>query len=464
MAKLTFYGAIEGVTGSCYLLETKKSKILLDCGMFQGGRKEEAKNTQDLPFQIKDLDSVVLSHAHLDHSGRLPKLVLDGYDGLIYMTDPTVDLLDVLLKDAAALQKRDIEWENKRRRRAGKDELEPIYTLEDVEQTLMQCESVGYAHRIPITEDIDICFQDAGHILGSSIVQVFINENGQDKKLIFSGDLGNSYAALLQDPKAIKEADVLLLESTYGDRNHRSMDETLNEFEAIIDETTENGGNILIPSFAVGRTQEILFRLGELYQKGKLRHHEIYLDSPMAIAVTEIYHRYQNIFNKEDKKAMTKGCDKSLHNFLPNLHFSISTEESMELNKVEKGTIIAGSGMCNGGRIRHPLKHNLWRRNAHLLIVGYQAMGTPGRALVDGASVFKVAGEEVVVNAQVHTLGGFSAHASQSQLLDWINNFYKHPKLYLVHGEAETKAKFKAFLAENAWAAEIPELGESIHF
>ena len=465
MATITFYGAIEGVTGSCYLLETKKSKILLDCGMFQGGRKEEAKNTQDLPFQIKDLDSVVLSHAHLDHSGRLPKLVLDGYDGLIYMTDPTVDLLDVLLKDAAALQKRDIEWENKRRRRAGKDELEPIYTLEDVEQTLMQCESVGYAHRIPITEDIDICFQDAGHILGSSIVQVFINENGQDKKLIFSGDLGNSYAALLQDPKAIKEADVLLLESTYGDRNHRSMDETLNEFEAIIDETTENGGNILIPSFAVGRTQEILFRLGELYQKGKLRHHEIYLDSPMAIAVTEIYHRYQNIFNKEDKKAMTKGCDKSLHNFLPNLHFSISTEESMELNKVEKGTIIiAGSGMCNGGRIRHHLKHNLWRRNAHLLIVGYQAMGTPGRALVDGASVFKVAGEEVVVNAQVHTLGGFSAHASQSQLLDWINNFDKQPKLYLVHGEAETKAKFKAFLAENAWAAEIPELGESIHF
>jgi metallo-beta-lactamase family protein len=465
MAKLTFHGAIEGVTGSCYLLETKQSRILLDCGMFQGGRKEEANNTQDFAFKVKDIDTVVLSHAHLDHSGRLPKLVQDGYEGLIYMTDPTANLLEVLLKDAANLQKRDVEWENKRRRRAGKDELEPIYTLEDVEQALTQCEGITYSHRIPITADIDICFLDAGHILGSSIVQVFINENGQEKKLVFSGDLGNSYAALLQDPTVVKEADILLLESTYGDRNHRSMDETLEEFEAIIDESTESGGNILIPSFAVGRTQEILFRLGELYQKGKLRHHEIYLDSPMAIAVTEIYHRYQNIFNKEDKKVMAKGCDKSLHNFLPNLHFSISTEESIELNKVEKGNIIiAGSGMCNGGRIRHHLKHNLWRDNAHLLIVGYQAIGTPGRALVDGASVFKVAGEEVVVRAKIHTLGGFSAHASQSQLLDWINNFDKHPKLYLVHGEAETKQKFKRFLAEKGWASEIPELNESIHF
>lgn len=465
MAKLTFYGAIEGVTGSCYLLETKKSKILLDCGMFQGGRKEEENNTRDLPFTTKDLDAVVLSHAHLDHSGRLPRLVLNGYKGLIYMADSTVDLLDVLLKDAAALQKRDTEWENKRRRRSGKGELELMYTLEDVQQTLTQCEGIAYAHRIPIAEDIDVCFQDAGHILGSAIVQIYINENGQEKKLVFSGDLGNSAAALLQDPTVVKEADVLLLESTYGDRNHRSMDETLEEFEVIIDESTENGGNILIPSFAVGRTQEILFRLGELYQKGKLRNHEVYLDSPMAIAVTEIYHRYQNIFNKEDKKEMSKASKKSLHNFLPNLHFSATTEESIELNKIEKGVIvIAGSGMCNGGRIRHHLKHNLWRHNAHLLIVGYQAMGTPGRALVDGASVFKVAGEEIAVNAKIHTLGGFSAHASQSQLLDWINNFDKHPKLYLVHGEAETKEHFKAFLAEHTWAAEIPELGESIHF
>ena len=261
MAKLTFYGAIDGVTGSCYMLETKQSTILLDCGMFQGGRKVEENNTQDFPFQIKALDAVVLSHAHLDHSGRLPKLVQDGYEGLIYMTDPTVDLLDVLLKDAANLQKRDVEWENKRRRRAGKEEIEPIYTLDDVEQTLTQCEGIAYTHRIPITADVDVCFQDAGHILGSSIVQVFIKANDQEKKLVFSGDLGNSYAALLQDPKVVKEADILLLESTYGDRNHRSMDETLEEFEAIIDESTQNGGNILIPSFAVGRTQEILFRI-----------------------------------------------------------------------------------------------------------------------------------------------------------------------------------------------------------
>lgn len=465
MAKLTFYGAIEGVTGSCYLLETKQSSILLDCGMFQGGRKEEKNNTKALPFNVNDIDAVVLSHAHLDHSGRLPKLVQEGYQGHIYMTDPTAELLDILLKDAAALQKRDVEWENKRRRRAGKPEQETMYTFEDVEQTLAQFDSIEYAQRIAITEDIDVCFQDAGHILGSSIVQIFIHEQNQEKKLVFSGDLGNSFAALLQDPTFVKEADILLLESTYGDRNHRSMDETLEEFEAIIDESTESGGNILIPSFAVGRTQEILFRLGELYQKGKLRQHDIYLDSPMAIAVTEIYHRYQNVFNKEDQHAIAKGRHKSLHNFLPNLHFSISTEESIALNKVEQGTIvIAGSGMCNGGRIRHHLKHNLWRHNAHLLIVGYQSVGTPGRALVEGVETFKVAGEEVAVHAKIHTLGGFSAHASQSQLLEWINHFDKHPKLYLVHGEAETKLQFQAFLAKHGWAAEIPALNEQIHF
>lgn len=465
MAKLTFFGAIEGVTGSCYLLETKHSTVLLDCGMFQGGRQEEEKNTEEFPFAISEIDTVVVSHAHLDHSGRLPKLVQEGYQGRIYMTDPTADLVEVLLKDAASLQERDIEWENKRRRRAGKPELEPIYSLDDVEQTLTQCEGIPYGSRIAITEDVEICFQDAGHILGSAIVEVMINEQGKEKKLVFSGDLGNSYAALLRDPTIVKEADVLLLESTYGDRNHRSMAATLEEFEDIIDEATSTGGNILIPSFAVGRTQEILFRLGELYQKGKLREHEVYLDSPMAIAVTEIYHRYQYVFNKEDKQEMSKVSKKSLHHFLPNLHFSLTTEESIELNKIDKGVIvIAGSGMCNGGRIRHHLKHNLWRPNAHVLMVGFQSIGTPGRTLVDGAKTFKVAGEEIMVQAKIHTLGGFSAHASQTQLLDWLNHFESTPRVYLVHGESETKEKFKAFLFEKGWKASIPTLNESIVF
>lgn len=466
MAKLTFYGAVEGVTGSAYLLQTARVKILLDCGLYQGRREEEKQNQDNFPFDIDKLDAVVLSHAHLDHSGRLPKLAADGYSGSIYMTYPTAELLEVLLKDSASLQRRDAEWENKRRRRSGKEEIEPLYTLEDVEATLSQCVGSDYGQRCPVAEGIDVCFRDAGHILGSSIVEVFITEDGVEKKLVFSGDLGNSCAALLSDPEIIEEADVLLLESTYGDRNHRPLDETLKEFEDIIEEASKNGGNILIPSFAVGRTQEIIFRLGQLYQKGKLRHQAVFLDSPMAIAVTEIYHRYQDVYNTEDAAELNQGIKSSLHTFLPVLRYSTSTAESMALNKIESGAIIiAGSGMCTGGRIRHHFKHNLWKSRAHVIIVGYQANGTPGRALVDGSKVFRIGGDEIAVRATIHTLGGFSAHASQSQLLEWVNNFKSpHPKLYLVHGENEAKVAFQKHLASEGWSAEIPEKNESISF
>lgn len=466
MAKLTFYGATEGVTGSSYLLQTGNKAILLDCGLFQGSREEEKANNKPFQFAVNKVDAVVLSHAHLDHSGRLPKLVAEGYGGPLHMTNPTCELLEVMLKDAASLQQRDTEWENKRRRRAGKKEIEPMYTLDDVEATLSLCDGLAYGKRYEIAEGVDVCFRDAGHILGSAIVELFITENGAEKKLVFSGDLGNSCAALLRDPEIVEQADVLLLESTYGDRNHRPMDETLDEFENIIVEASKNGGNIMIPSFAVGRTQEIIFRLGELYQKGMLRHQAVYLDSPMAIAVTEIYHRYQDIYNTEDATVIQQGKAGSLHTFLPVLRYSTSTEESMALNKVEAGAIIiAGSGMCTGGRIRHHFKHNLWRRNAHVVIVGYQAMGTPGRALVDGAKVFRMGGDKIAVNAAIHTLGGFSAHASQSQLLDWVKHFKKsRPRLFLIHGEAETKSVFQQCLADNGWAAEIPNNAESISF
>ena len=379
MAKLTFYGATEGVTGSSYILQAGGATILLDCGLFQGSREEEKYNKKPFQFDVSKIDAVVLSHAHLDHSGRLPKLVADGYSGPLYMTNPTVELLEIMLKDAASLQQRDTEWENKRRRRAGKAEIEPMYTLDDVEAALALCDGTGYGNRREIADGVTVCFRDAGHILGSSIVEIFIAEQGIEKKLVFSGDLGNSCAALLRDPEVIEDADVLLLESTYGDRNHRPMDETLEEFEQIIVEASENGGNILIPSFAVGRTQEIIFRLGELYQRGLLRHQAVYLDSPMAIAVTETYHRYQNVYNTEDVAALRQGKTGSLHTFLPVLRYSTSTEESMTLNKIEAGAIIiAGSGMCTGGRIRHHFKHNLWRRNAHVVIVGYQAIRYTG--------------------------------------------------------------------------------------
>ena len=466
MAKLTFYGATEGVTGSSYILETGGKTILLDCGLFQGSREEEKANKKAFQFKVKKIDAVVLSHAHLDHSGRLPKLVADGYSGPLYMTNPTSELLEVMLKDAASLQQRDTEWENKRRRRAGKAEIEPTYTMEDVETTLALRDGSAYGHRREIVDGAEVCFRDAGHILGSSIVELFITEDGAEKKLVFSGDLGNSCAALLRDPEIVEQADVLLLESTYGDRNHRPMDETIEEFENIIAEASKNGGNIMIPSFAVGRTQEIIFRLGELYQRGMLRHQAVYLDSPMAIAVTEIYHRYQNVYNSEDAAALQQGKTGSLHTFLPVLRYSTSTEESMALNKIEAGTIIiAGSGMCTGGRIRHHFKHNLWRRNAHVIIVGYQAMGTPGRALVDGAKVFRIGGDKIIVNAAIHTLGGFSAHASQSQLLDWVKHFNKpHPRLFLIHGEAEAKVALQECLAREGWSATIPGNAESVTF
>jgi metallo-beta-lactamase family protein len=466
MAKLTFFGATEGVTGSAYLLETGQATVLLECGLVQGGREEKKANEEPFPFNVEQLDAVVLSHAHLDHSGRLPKLVDEGYWGPVFMTQPTTDLLEILLKDAASLQERDAEWENKRRRRAGKAEIDPLYNMQDAEAALKLCEGVPYGRRQQVADGIEVCYRDAGHILGSAVVELFITEGAAEKKLVFSGDLGNSCMALLRDPEVVENADVLMLESTYGDRNHRPMDETLEEFENIIVMASKNGGNILIPSFAVGRTQEIIYRLGELYQKGKLKHQAVFLDSPMAIATTEVYHRYQDVFNREDSALLRQSKSGSLHTFLPVLRYSRTTEESMALNRITEGAIIiAGSGMCNGGRIRHHLKHNLWRRNAHVVIVGYQAIGTPGRALVDGTKFFRLGGEEIAVRATIHTLGGFSAHASQSQLLDWARNFRDpRPRLCLIHGESDAKKVLAERFAGEDWPADIPHHGESITF
>ncbi|QTH64531.1 MBL fold metallo-hydrolase [Psychrosphaera ytuae] len=472
MAKLTFYGAIEGVTGSMYLLTTKQSRILLDCGLFQGRKEEEKANRKPLPFSPSQLDGVVISHAHLDHSGRLPLLVKEGYNGPIFMTKPTCDLIEILLKDAASLQERDAEWENKRRKRSGKQPVEPLYVEEEVDDVMELCIGVPYYHRFNITDDVELRFSDAGHILGSSIVELIVNESGKQKKLVFSGDLGNSQAALLRDPDIITEADILLMESTYGDRDHRSIEETLDEFETVITEASENGGNILIPSFAVGRTQEIIFRLGELYQKGKLHQKAIFLDSPMAIAVTEVYHRYQDIYNEEDKREIIKHTEptrrngQSLHSYLPVLRYSTSTKESMRLNNIDSGAIIiAGSGMCNGGRIRHHLKHNLWRKRSHVIFVGFQAMGTPGRTLIDGAKQMKLAGENIAVQAQIHTLGGFSAHASQSQLLDWLSHMKEaDPKVFLVHGEESAKVVLQQAVKANGFDVTIPSLGQEVVF
>ncbi len=464
MAELTFWGATERVTGSCYLLETQRARVLLECGLVQGSREDEKANSEPFPFDVRQLDAVVLSHAHLDHAGRVPRLVKDGFGGPIYMTAATAELLAVMLKDAAYLAERDAEWENRRRRRAGKPELPPLYSLADAEAALGRCQPVAYHARQRVADGVEVCFRDAGHILGSAIVELSIQDRGQRRKLVFSGDLGNSCAALLRDPERVAEADLLLLESTYGDRDHRAMDATLDEFRDVFAAARESGGNVLIPAFAVGRSQEILFRLGELYQAGELQQPAVFLDSPMAIAATEIYHRHQSVFNREDSARLQRISAVTLHGFLPILKYSRSAEESMAINRISEGAVIvAGSGMCTGGRIRHHLKHNLWRREAHVVMVGFQAAGTPGRALVDGARYLTLAGEEIVVKATVHTLGGFSAHAGQSQLLDWANGFgTRRPRLYLVHGEPDKRLALQAqFQSRYQWRAELPGFGQT---
>ena len=464
MAQLTFLGSTEGVTGSLYLLETDHARVLLECGLFQGVKEDGKVNRAPFPFDVNSIDAVILSHAHLDHSGRLPKLVSDGYRGPIYMTRATSELLDIMLKDSAFLSMRDAEWENKRRKRSGKPDIEPLYDMNDVEATLKQIDGIPYAVKHEVVKGLEVTFHDAGHILGSAIVEIDIKEGGHTRKLVFSGDLGNSYAALLRDPVELQKADVVLLESTYGDRDHRPLEETLAEFRDVILQANENGGNVLIPAFAVGRTQEIIFYLGELYQQGDLNHQAVFLDSPMAIAATEVYHRYQHVYNEEDVAAIKQTKSGTLHSFLPVLRYSRRTEESMAINKIRNGAIIiAGSGMCDGGRIRHHLKHNLWRRDAHVMIVGYQVHGTPGRALVDGAEQIRIVGEDIAVNAKIHTLGGFSAHAGQQQLIDWVANFRNaNPKVYLIHGEDEAKAILREKLQGAGMDASIPGSSETI--
>ena len=463
MATLQFLGATQQVTGSCYLLESESARVLLECGMIQGERNSPAEPDKTFDFDAKSIDAVIISHAHLDHTGLLPRLVREGFRGDIYVTTPTADLLDIMLKDAAFLQQKDNDWENRRLARAGKDPIEPLYEIADVEQVLEQLVTINYGERTQVVDGIELRYRDAGHIIGSAIVEVWIKESGASRKLVFSGDLGNNCSPLLRDPEVVDEADVLLLESTYGDRNHRPQESTLDEFVDILDVAMQKGGNVYIPSFAVGRTQDLLYRFGRFHREGKLKQQKIFLDSPMATSVSKVYVKHSRLYNKDDPE-FNKSIKGGWTSWLPMLTFTQSTEESMALNNISGGAIIiAGSGMCTGGRIRHHLKHNLWHRNNQLVFVGFQARGTLGRVLVDGAKRVNIMGDEIAVNAQVHTLGGFSAHAGQQQLLSWANNFSSRPKLYLVHGEIEKMlALQKQFMDTHNWYANIPSPRERI--
>ncbi len=430
---IEFHGAAREVTGSAHLIECNGYRILLDCGLIQGGRKDEARNREPFPFDPQDLHAVVLSHSHIDHSGRLPLLVKQGFTGKIYTQRACRDLCRIMLNDAAYINEHETEWENRKRLRKGLPLLEPLYSAADVKTALQRFKAIDYNSNTTVAPGIRICLNDAGHILGSSIVEVWLEENGQQRKLVFSGDLGDTGAPILRDPAVIVEADTVILESTYGDRLHRLREQTMSEIKQILQETLRSRGNILIPAFAVGRTQELLYLFAKHRDELELDRWQIFLDSPLAIQATEIYVRHAELYDKEAAALWHRNNRSGL---LPNLTFTRTPKQSMNLNKVHSGAmIIAGSGMCTGGRIKHHLKHNIWRKDCHVIIPGFQARGTTGRALVDGAGFIRLWGETIRVAANIHTVGGLSAHADQHGLCNWYANFRNTPPVILVHGE-----------------------------
>ncbi len=469
LAELQFLGAAQQVTGSCYLLETESlGRTLLDCGMHQGGDAVDRLQEESFPFDPTSIDNLILSHAHLDHSGLIPLLVSRGFSGTIYCTPGTLKLLPIMFNDAAGLYERDLKHENRRRQRKGLKPLKPIYTKKDVETAIELCRPVPYGRDWPVgkTGKASLRFLDAGHILGAAITELTFPEDGRDKKLVFSGDLGKKVAVLMNEPATVKSADLLLMEGTYGNRNHRSLANTMQQFEEILRESWKRKGNILIPSFAVGRTQEVLFHLGQLHHAGKLDPWQVYLDSPMAIAVTDVYDECLHVLDRQDAAKIREMHKGSLKNFLPNLEYVDTPEESMALNDIKHGAIIiAGSGMCTGGRIRHHLKERVWNKNNTVMFVGFQAAGTLGRILVDGAKEIRLFGEEMIVKAKIETLNGFSAHADQAELVDWLLQVEGKPRVMLVHGELNALDTLSMKLwREHKRATEIPYIGQRIFF
>lgn len=463
--RLTFYGAAGEVTGSCYLLETSRARILIDFGLHQGSRAADERNRRPPPLDVRHLDAVILTHAHLDHSGRLPLLVAAEYAGPIYTTPASTALAEILLRDAVNLQAADNERLNTRRRRSGLEPLPPLYESNDVEAALKLFRPLPYWESREVARGITARLVDAGHILGSASLELTVH-HGDDppRTLVFSGDIGPTDFPLVRNPTALKHADVLVLEATYGNRNHRPREATLEEFKAIVREAAASGGKILIPSFAIGRAQDLIYIMSAMHRSGEwkeLGDLPVILDSPMAIDATDLYLRHRELLDGETQKIFAEG-ENPLR--FPNLRLAASVDESRAINHLEgAAVIIAGSGMCNGGRIVHHLRHQLWREEAHLVIVGYQAAGTLGRRIVDGARRVRILGEPVAVKARVHTLGGFSAHAGRDELLAWARNFSPAPRrLFLTHAEPAARDAFAELLkTELGLEAERPEWGDA---
>lgn len=463
--KIHFCGASTGVTGSCHHIITGEHQILLDCGQFQGGKAQEALNYEDFPFNPSEIECVVLSHAHIDHCGRLPLLVKRGFTGKIYCTDATADLLEIMLKDSGYIHEKEAEWQNRKNERAGRKAIEPLYTYNDALDALQYIEPVRYNQQISINDSMKIVFNDAGHILGSAITELWITEDEREAKLVFSGDLGVQDRPILKDPTVIKSADYVIMEATYGNRLHPANSTSIKGLLDIVIETTRRGGNVVIPSFAVGRTQELIFEFNRFYNEKNeyyedLKNIKVYVDSPMATNATEIFEKNAQVFDEETKEYILKG-DNPLD--FPNLEFTRSSEESQNLNtNPEPKVIISASGMCEAGRIRHHLKHNLWNKKNSIVFVGYQAEGTLGRSLLEGEKTVTLFGEEIAVNAEIHNLEGFSGHADQNGLFSWIASFEKKPKqVFLVHGEEESKEDFAKLINEKLGYTPVVVKGNS---
>jgi metallo-beta-lactamase family protein len=448
---IVFHGAAGEVTGSCHLLEAAGKRVLLDCGMVQGDRTADTRNAADFPFDPASIDALVLSHAHIDHTGRVPLLVKRGFAGPIFTHPATIDLAAIMLADAANIAAMDAERDN-RNLQPGQQSFVPLYAQDDVDAATKLMRPVKYGAPTEIVPGVRLTLRDAGHILGSATVEIDATENGTSRKLVFSGDLGPDHTPILRDPAPVPAADLVVMESTYGDRLHKSQQDTIAELASIFAAAHRDGGNVVIPAFAVGRTQELLYFFAGHFDAWNLGAFKLFLDSPMAIRVTAAYDRHENLFDVEARKLWATRPQPLR---LPNLTLAEDGAASRAINAVhDHAVIIAGSGMCNGGRIRHHLRHNLANPSAHVVFVGYQAAGTLGRLLVQGAKRVRLFGEDIPVRAQMHTVGGLSAHADQAGLSAWYGKIAGHPPVCLVHGEDPGRSRLAGEL-KSRWGSRV---------
>lgn len=461
--RMQFLGAAETTSGACYLLRSGDQQVLVDCGLFHGPEELKQRNYGDFPFEPSSIDAVILTHAHIDHSGLLPKLVKHGFEGPIYATAVTCDLCSIMLADSGHIQESEVERKNRKRTRRGQEPLAPIYTVDDAHTAMKQFKRMAYDEEMEILPSIRLRFRDAGHILGAAIVELWITEEGETTKLVFSGDLGNLDQPIVRDPTYITEADIVVIESTYGTRIHENRDDRLEHLAAVVNATMKRGGNLLIPAFALGRTQDLLYSLRVLQDQGAIDPLTIYIDSPLATKATEVFQEHARVFDYETRAMIKEGRSPFE---APHVHYTESVQESMRLNSVAGGlVIISASGMADAGRIKHHLKHNLWRKQATVLLVGYQAQGTLGRRLQDGASEVRIHGEMVKVAATIETISGFSAHADQGALLNWLRRFRHIGRVFVTHGEKESCHGFAELIkSELKVPTVVPKLDESFDF